>query len=557
MKTKAFLLTLLLALPAAAAEKPGKFVDLSLMVAREYPCTWPTGFPRFYMTPYLRIGPQSAYNSEVLQIDGNTGTQIDVPPHSIPRPGTGLPDEGPLGLEFTDKTPPWKLVGEACVLDLRVLRDKAPKGVSPLVQPAHIKAWEKKHRPLRFGDHALLRFDYSDKYYKPMPAGRRFLVQPLMKQTPAWPDPHPDAMAYMASRKVTAVGTDSPSMGPIPDLAGPTHTAGLKHGLVFTEGAIGLGQLPTTGAFYCMMGPRHAGGPYGEGRAFAIVGGPVKRLIASARAKRAIELSVVMGRDLPLTFPGAGVYEHRHPYSKVDFFHSKELDLYHHTHLMDSHAGTHLVPPAYALPPKGFDNAKYSPEVRAWLKEYEAAHGKRGHSTVTAEQVPLSQTCGPARVVDVRRRIGTTKKADWPASPEITVADLRAAEKKDGPFKPGDIVVFHTGHVDRHFKKLPAGSTCFADPLAGKTEGWPAPAPAAIAYLAKKGIRCLATDAPMLGSAHPKAALMTYWKLGTENMVAVEYLHNVSALKKGAYFLFAPVKIKGCHGGPGRAIALY
>ena len=66
-----------------------------------------------------------------------------------------------------------------------------------------------------------------------------------------------------------------------------------------------------------------------------------------------------------------------------------------------------------------------------------------------------------------------------------------------------------------------------------------------------------APAAPMLGSAHPKAALMTYWKLGTEGMVAVEYLRNVSALKKGAYFLFAPVKIKGCHGGPGRAIALY
>ena len=33
-------------------------------------------------------------------------------------------------------------------------------------------------------------------------------------------------------------------------------------------------------------------------------------------------------------------------------------------HMMDSHSGTHLVPPAYALPPDGFDDAAYAPEVR-------------------------------------------------------------------------------------------------------------------------------------------------------------------------------------------------
>src|SRR5256885_12977936 len=44
------------------------------------------------------------------------------------------------------------------------------------------------------------------------------------------------------------------------DLAEPTHLAGLKHGMIWTEGATGLGELPATGAFYCCMGPRHAGG---------------------------------------------------------------------------------------------------------------------------------------------------------------------------------------------------------------------------------------------------------------------------------------------------------
>ena len=56
--------------------KPGRFVDLSLTVAENYPCTWATGFPRFYMNRYIRIGPASPYNSDLLQIDGNTGTRV-------------------------------------------------------------------------------------------------------------------------------------------------------------------------------------------------------------------------------------------------------------------------------------------------------------------------------------------------------------------------------------------------------------------------------------------------------------------------------------------------
>jgi kynurenine formamidase len=98
---------------------------------------------------------------------------------------------------------------------------------------------------------------------------------------------------------------------------------------------------------------------------------------------------------------------------------------------------------------------------------------------------------------------------------------------------------------------------CMADPLNGKREGWPAPGPDAIVYLAGKGIRCVATDGPTLGGAEPKRALMTYWALGSKGMVGVEFLVGLGKLPKEAYFLFAPVKVRDCHGGPGRAVALY
>src|SRR5262249_14474524 len=108
-----------------------------------------------------------------------------------------------------------------------------------------------------------------------------------------------------------------------------------------------------------------------------------------------------------------------------------------------------------------------------------------------------------------------------------------------------------------YFKPFPAGNACLADPLNGKSEGWPAPGPEAIVYLASKGIRCVATDGPTLGGAEPKRALITYWALGGKGMVGVEFLTNLDRLPEGAEFLFAAGKVRGCHGGPGRAIAFY
>lgn len=544
------------ALPAA--DPQARFVDLSLLVAEDYPCTWPEGFPVVQIKHFYRIGPASAYNIDVLTVDGNTGTQIDVPPHSIPRPGTNLPHEGPLGTIFTEKIPAWQYGGEACVVDLRELLDQAPNGISPLIRKTHIQAWEKEHRPLKFGDVVLMRSDFADRYYQPFPGGRRFLADPVEGKAPGWPDPDPECMDYIGQSGAKHAGVDSPSIGPRPDLAEPTHLAGLKHGMIFTEGAIGLSQLPATGAFYCCMGPRHAGGQYGEGRAFAVLPGPLAtQLIDSVRNKRGVDLSVVLSPDLPATSPGQGVGNHRHPYLKVDFGYAKNLDLYNHTHMMDAHTGTHLVPPSYALPEPGFANAQYSPEVRRWLAEYEAKYGPRGTSDVTTEKVPLEQTCGPTRIIDVRHLVGTTDSSRWPASPEITVAEVQQHETKHGPLKAGEIVIFRTGHTDQYFKPLPEGSACLADPLNGKSEGWPAVGADVVVYLAQKGIRCVASDAPMLGSVDPRQALMTYWALGSKGLVGVEFLTNVGALPEKSYFLFAAIKLRGCHGGPGRAIALY
>jgi kynurenine formamidase len=563
------LLPALLPSAPAVGKKPGgaesQVLDLSLLVAPDLPCTWAAGNPPFLMNHYLQIGPFSPYNSDVLTIDEHTGTQLDAPAHFIPPPGSGLPNAGPFNKMTADKVPAWQFVGEACVIDVRDLLDTTPRGRSPLVTKEHVLRWEKKHGKVGFGDVVLFYSSFGDKYYKPFPEGRKYVADPLGALSPGWPDPDPECMTFLAKRGVLNAGTDSPSMGPLPDLAVETHIAGLKHGMVWTEGCLDLGKLPPRGAFYAMIGPKHANASGFEGRAFAIVGDPLaKRLNAAARKKNVVDLSVVMADNLPVWWPGPGLGNHRCPYySKI--FHTWDQaggPYFAQTHTMDSHSGTHLVPPAYALPRKGFDSKNYSAEVRGWLAAYEKRYRPRGFSDVTTEKVPLAQTCGFARVIDVRALIGTTDRKRWPMSPEITVEQIKQYEKKNGALRAGEIVVFFSGHTDRTFRTFPKGEACMADPLNGKSEGWPAPGPDAIVYLAEKGIRCVATDGPSLGGVEPRRALMTYWALGSKGMVGVEFLANLGTLPAAAadagrvYFVFAAVKIRGCHGGPGRALAV-
>ncbi len=492
-------------------------------------------------------------------IDGNTGTQLDVPAHSVALPELGLLNSGDFGRELTHNVPAWKFVGEACVVDVGDLLDQAPPGVSPLIRPERVLAWEKLNRPLRPGDVVLFRSGYSDRYYLPLPAGRRYHADPVEGRVPAWPDPNPEAMELLAGqRRVYHIGCDSPTMGPVPDLGEPTHFAALKYGAVFTEAATGLEQLPDRGTFYCMMGPKHRDGPYGEGRAFAIVGDPLAaRLIESARAKRVIDLSVVNSIDHPITWPGRGADRHRQPYTKNDVLWAEHLKMYHHGHTMDSGAGTHMVTPAYALPLSRLDGSKFPPDVRDWHREFEERYGALGGSDRTAEKISLAQTCGWSRVIDVSGLVGTTNRNQWPASPQITVEVIKRYEAMTGPLRPDEIVLLRSGHTDRTFKPFGEGKACMAAPLAGESEGWPALGADAVVYLHAKGIRCVGTDGPTLGGVDEKQALLTYWALGSHDMIGVEFLTNLGALPDKAFFLFAPVKIQGGHSAPGRAIALY
>jgi kynurenine formamidase len=559
------IVAILAAMPALAVAQvsPREVRDLTLTVAADLPCVWPAGMTPFAVVPTKTIG-LGPYHRDMLIIDEHTGTQWDAPAHFVPPPDSGLPGAGPNGLITGEKIPAWQFCGEACVIDVTAHRDDAPAGSSFLIGPDVVKTWEREHRPLRFGDAVLFRSDYTDQYYKPFPAGDRFVASVLAKKAPGWPAPTPETMAYLADKGVMTLGLDGASMGPVPDLAVATHQAGGKRGLIWTECATNLGSLPTTGAFYAQLPAKHAGGSGGECRCLAIVEPKLAaRLIESARNKRVADLSVTLDESYPVVWPGysAGEEGGRYLSKTLNAFGPTRGPFFAMTHLFDSYVGTHAVLPGYALPGDGFDNAKYSDNIRASLRRYEAKYGARGTSSLATEAAGLERFMGEARIIDVRSLVESTKEGDWPASPKITVERIRESEASAGPIHAGDVVIFESGYTDAHFKpipSLPGLDRLFAAPLAGKAEGWPAPTPEAIAYLAEKGVRCIGTDGPTLGGVDRENALHVDWLTGSRGLFAVEMLTNLSAIRgKSAFFIFAPIKIKGTRGGYGRAIALY
>ena len=547
---------------AAEPGPPPAVADLSLTVAADLPCVWPVGMTPLAVVPTATFG-RTGRHRDMLVIDEHTGTQWDAPAHFVPPPGSGLDGAGPMGVVTGEKIPAWQFCGEACVIDLTKHRDEAAPGESFLIGPEHVRAWELAHRPVGPGDVVCFRSGYTDAYYKPFPAGERFVTEPLRKQAPGWAAPRPETMTYLADRGVKTLAIDGASMGPLPNLAVATHRAGSNRGMVWVECATNLGSLPATGSFVAILPAKHAGGSGGECRMLAITEPKLAAtLIARAKAKAVVDLSVTLDENLPIVWPGWGPGEEGGRYiAKVLNAFSKERGPFFALgHLFDSFAGTHVVLPSFALPADRDEITAADPAIRAAVASYEQKHGPLGTSAMRTSDAALATMMGQAHVVDVRGLVGTATFAEGrPSSPLVTRAFLEkhAATRS---FKPGEVVLFFSGHTATHLAPLPAAPVldpCLAKPLAGTAEGWPAVAPEAVAYLVEQGVRCLGTDGPTLGGVDPEVAREVDWLAGSKGLVVVEMLTGLGAIAdREAFFLFAPIKIAATRGGYGRALAL-
>jgi kynurenine formamidase len=537
-------------------------VDLSLTVADDLPCIWPVGMTPLAVVPTATFG-RTGRHRDMLVIDEHTGTQWDAPAHFVPPPGSGLAGAGPMGAITGEKVPAWQFCGEACVIDLTRHRDAAAAGESFLIGPEHVREWELSHRPVGPGDVVCFRTGYTDAYYQPFPGGTRFVTDVLRKQAPGWAAPKPETMTYLADRGVRTLAIDSASMGPLPNLAVATHQAGGSRGMIWVECATNLGGLPATGAFVAILAAKHAGGSGGECRMVAVTD-PVRAapLIARARAKSVVDLSVTLDENLPVVWPGWGPGEEGGRYiAKVLNAFSKERGPFFALgHLFDSFAGTHVVLPSFSLPASREEVASAEPSIRAAVTAYEQRHGPLGVSSARTATAALADMMGPAHVVDVRGLAGTATFSEGkPAGPLVT-REFLERHGATRPFVAGEVVLLFSGHTDRHLKPLPAAPAvdpCLAAPLAGTAEGWPALASDAIAYLADRGIRCVGTDGPTLGGVDPAMARNVDWLAGSKGLVVVEMLTGLEAIAgREAFFVFAPIKIAATRGGYGRAVAL-
>lgn len=557
---------------------PEQVVDLSPTISMKHYQNWPGGqlHHQPIIVPYVTHGSRP-YASDLLIVDENTATQTDCPPHMMTPQNSGLPNAGYWGDLTCDKVPAWGWVGEVFKIDGRKILDQAPNGVSPIFTVEIVKEAEYSYRSLRPGDAALYWSGYDDKYDKPLPEGKRLLIDPIAGKAPVWPAPDFDAADYVGSKGVRLMGIDSPSMGAFgrPKYFSPgpggmfqnplpieSHLGHFKHGASHTEGLMNLDKVPN-GSLYIALPVKHQNSPTAETRAAAITDLKLAaELMRAVRAKRVVDLSVILSPRHPVWWTGAGVGNYAFPYhlvQPVNYFTGPFGPYWVNTHFMDAHTGTHVDPPAHFGPPPGFDFNHYAPETRALLQEFESKYGKLKTTDMTSDKVPLHYFMGPARVINVQHRVGTTDPSKWPASPPITVEDIESYEKVYGPIQAGEVVIFHTGHTDAYFQPFERGrpELCIKAPLDGQSEGWPAPTPEAILYLAKKGVKQVGIDAPEMGSVNPKESTLTHWVAANEGMIFTEYLIGVGQLPpRGAFFIFLNPKIENNHGGPGRAIAI-
>ncbi|MDF2973484.1 MAG: cyclase family protein [Microvirga sp.] len=554
-------------------------VDLTGTVSMSHKQWWPGGERHHQpiIVPYIKHGP-GPYAADLLIVDENTGAQFDCPPHMMPPQDSGLPNAGYWGTMTCEKVPAWQFMGEVVKVDGRRILDQAPNGVSPIFTVDMIKQTEQElGRSLGAGDAVLYWSRYVDLYDLPGDAGNRLHIDPLAGKAPAFPAPNFDAQDYLGSKGVRTVALDSPSIGAFgqPDYlmrgtgslfqtpkAIESHLGLFKYGGIDIEGLINFDKVPN-GALFIGLPVKHAHSPTAETRAVAITDPELSReLIAAVKARKVVDLTVVNAMDTPVAWPGVGIGTYAFPYMSVDplvYFTGPIAPYWVNTHMVDSRTGTHLSPPAYYGPPPGFDISQYDAQTAAWRKEFEERYGTLNPTDMTSDKVPVHHLMGPARVIDVQDLVGTTAKSDWPASPRITVDQVKAYEQATGEIKAGEVVVFATGHTTTHFRPLERGrkDDTLKGPLDGNSEGWPAPVPEVVQYLAGKGVRHIATDAPSMGSVNPKEAAMTFWAGANAKIVFSEFLIGAAQLPPtGAFYIFLNPKIENNHGGPGRAIAI-
>jgi len=265
--------------PLADALQNYRIVDLSITLDDRLPCVWPGHMPfehkvhNWYTvsaTGGQRLRSTAPYYTCWMTLDEHVGTHFDAPTHFIPPPDSGLEHANEFGAMYGDKVPLELMQGPATVIDVRSLREGSENGVSPLITPEFLDAWQRANGSVSAGE-VVLFFGGWDELYLPYPEGARYVQGPVAnRDSPGWPAPSADAVRSLYERGVRTLGTDGPSIGAAHEGLS-MHYAGLGRGMVYVEGLGHLGDLPVHGAYFVFMPLKIAESSGGSGRALAYV----------------------------------------------------------------------------------------------------------------------------------------------------------------------------------------------------------------------------------------------------------------------------------------------
>lgn len=172
------------------------------------------------------------------------------------------------------------------------------------------------------------------------------------------------------------------------------------------------------------------------------------------------------------------------------------------------------------------------------------AQGRR-----TTDQIPVRQLVAPAVVIDV------SKAAAQDADYRLSVADVRAWEKKHGTIPGGAIVLLRTGWSAR----WPDRRRYFGDDAPGDAANLHFPslgAAAATLLVRDRKVGALGVDTASIDHG-PSKDFPVHRIAAEANVPGLENLTGLAALpESGAWVIALPMKIAGGSGGPLRAVAL-
>ena len=188
-----------------------KIIDLTLTVSDKIP-TFP-GSPQPNFIPWENI-KEDGYNLELLFLSSHTGTHIDAPHHFLEKGGK----IHEISLE--------KLVSEAILI-------KSKKNSGELVTKTDIQKFEKNHGKIENFSSVIFytgwQRNLQKKYY--------FTKNPGLSVS---------AAKYLASKKISLVGIDSPSIDVGVDSKFSVHQIFAKKGMLIVENLANLDKIKSS-----------------------------------------------------------------------------------------------------------------------------------------------------------------------------------------------------------------------------------------------------------------------------------------------------------------------